>query len=107
MRPLIRLITTVVLVTVTLLVPAGAAPATTGANATMTTRASVVAFRLAPPNTALAPTKGMMAAPGDSIRVTGGGFVTSGGAVAAGGRFVHYNADGAVHCRGRWKARAR
>jgi hypothetical protein len=107
MRPLIRLITTVVLATVTLVVPAVAAPATTGANATTpTTRANVVAFQLAPPNTAVAPTEGMMAAPGDSIQVTGGGIVTSEGAVAAGGGFVHYNANGAVHCQGWWKATA-
>lgn len=98
MRRLMRLIIAVALVTVTLVVPAAAA--------TATTRVSAVSFRLAPPNTAVAPTGGMMAAPGDSIRITGGGIVTAGRAVHAGGGFVHYNADGTVHCRGWWKATA-
>src|SRR5512135_3599799 len=107
MQRLRLLITAVALATVALVVPAAAATATTRASATTaTTRASVVAFRLAPPNIAVAPTKGMMAASGDSIRVTGGGIVTAGRAVDARGGFVHYNADGTVHCRGWWKATA-
>src|SRR5512135_3824743 len=97
-----RLIMAVALVTVTLVVPTAPATATAPARA----RASVVSFRLAPPNTAVAPTRGKMATAGDSIRVTGGGTVTVGGPVDAKGGFVHYNADGTVHCRGWWKATA-
>jgi hypothetical protein len=66
---------------------------------------TVVAFRLAPPNTAVSPDGGMMAAPGDRIKVDGGGsFVPATAKVWAGGRFTHYGADGTVHCTGTWKA---
>src|SRR5512135_327678 len=95
-----RLIMAVALVTVVLVVPTAPVTATAPAKA----RASVVSFRLAPPNTAVAPTRGKMATAGDSIRVTGGGTVTVGGPVDAKGGFVHYNADGTVHCKGWWKA---
>ncbi len=104
---LIRLIPAVALLSLTLMAPAAAATAPTRARTvTASARASVVSFWLAPPNTAVAPARGMMAAPGDWIKVTGGGTVTVGGAARAQGRFVHYNADGTVHCRGWWKATA-
>lgn len=74
------------------------------AQATSTTPYS---FELATPNTAVAPTAGMMAMAGDWIRLTGGGeFDPVAGTVGASGTFVHYNADGTVHCKGTWKATA-
>src|SRR5512143_4061244 len=106
MRRLMWLTTAVALATVALVVPAAATTVTPASAGTTTTRASVVSFWLAPPNTAVAPTGGMMAAPGDSIKITGGGIVTAGRAVHAGGGFVHYNANGTVHCRGWWTATA-
>jgi hypothetical protein len=62
-------------------------------------------FALTTPNTAVAARDGMMAMAGDRITVTGGGsFVPTTGSVRAGGSFVHYRADGTVHCRGTWTA---
>lgn len=62
-------------------------------------------FALVTPNTAAAPAAGMMAAPGDRIRVTGGGwFDPTTTTVHGGGTFTHYTADGTVACQGTWEA---
>ncbi len=101
-RP-VRLLVTLALTTVVLLAPAGAASAATTAPA----KGTVLSFALLTPNTATAPNAGTMAAPGDSITVTGAGvFVPSAGTVHAGGTFVHRGADGTLRCRGTWKATA-
>jgi hypothetical protein len=72
--------------------------------ATPTTHA-VYSFDLTSGNTATAPVASMMAAPGDSIRVKGSGtFDPIARTVRASGKFVHYAADGSVHCQGTWKA---
>ncbi len=84
---------------------APAIPAAASTQVTAKTRGPVVSFRLTPPNTATSPDGGMMAAPGDRIRISGGGiFDPATRAVHAGGRFTHYTADGTVHCAGTWKA---
>jgi hypothetical protein len=47
----------------------------------------------------------MMSAPGDWIRVRGRGtFDPAARTVGASGSFVHYSSDGALACRGTWKA---
>jgi hypothetical protein len=72
--------------------------------ATPTTH-TVYSFDLTSGDTATAPLAGMMAAPGDSIRVKGSGtFDPIARTVKAGGKFVHSAADGTVHCQGTWKA---
>jgi hypothetical protein len=87
------------------MVPAGAATADTARPARNTDTS--YSFALVTPNTAVAPIAGMMASPGDSIRVTGAGwFDPKTKTVHAGGAFIHDNADGTVHCRGTWKATA-
>jgi hypothetical protein len=74
--------------------------------ATPTTHA-VYSFDLTSGDTATSPVAGTMAGPGDSIRVKGSGtFEPIAGTVKASGRFVHYAADGSVHCQGTWKATA-
>jgi hypothetical protein len=66
---------------------------------------SVVGFRLVSPNTALATVFDEHHQPGDWIRVTGSGsFDPYAGWIEASGSFVHYNADGTVHMRGKWLA---
>ncbi|SRR6266568_75377 len=70
-----------------------------------TTPDSVYSFALAPPNTAVSPSGGTMAAPGDWIRVKGSGtFDPAAGTLAAKGSFVHYSSTGTVVCKGTWKA---
>jgi hypothetical protein len=65
----------------------------------------VYAFALTSWNTALATGSDTMTSPGDTISVKGAGvFDTAAGTVTAGGKFVHYAADGTVHCQGTWKA---
>jgi hypothetical protein len=104
MRRTLTLIGGTALIILALLVPASAAAATT----TATAQRAVFAFALVTPNTAVAPSGGMMARPGDWIEVTGGGtFTPATATVHAGGGFVHHNADGTVHCRGTWTATAR
>ena len=72
--------------------------------ATPTTH-TIYSFDLASGDTATAPVAGAMAAPGDSIRVKGSGtFDPVARTVKASGKFVHYAADGSVHCQGTWKA---
>ncbi|MGH3734473.1 MAG: hypothetical protein ACRDT6_02450 [Micromonosporaceae bacterium] len=94
MRVLLRL--TAVLALVIL----GWAPPAAASTATLT-------FGLASPNTATAPYGHHMAAAGDWIRATGGGsFDAATGDVSASGSFVHYRADGTVHCKGVWRATA-
>jgi hypothetical protein len=54
---------------------------------------------------ATAPAAGMMAGPGDWVRVKGSGrFDPIARTVGAGGTFIHFAADGTVHCHGTWKA---
>jgi hypothetical protein len=89
-----------------LLVPTHTAAAAAGATVP-TGEGTVFSFALRPPNVAVAPSAGTMAAPGDWIRVTGHGTVNPATRVVrAGGTFVHRNADGTVHCRGTWTATA-
>jgi hypothetical protein len=103
MRRTLTLICGTALMTLALLVPAGAASATP----TTARHGNVFSFALVTPNTAVAPSGGMMAAPGDWIEVTGGGgFNPATGAVHAGGAFVHHNVDGTLACRGTWWATA-
>jgi hypothetical protein len=103
MRRTLTLIGGTALIILALLVPASAAAATR----TATAQRAVFAFALVTPNTAVAPSGGMMARPGDWIEVTGGGtFTPATATVHAGGGFVHHNADGTVHCRGTWTATA-
>ncbi len=65
----------------------------------------VYSFELSTPNTSVSPNGGMMAAPGDWISLTGSGtFDVGARTVTARGKFVHYNADGSIHCRGTWQA---
>jgi len=83
----------------------GAMSLAPAAMAATSTHATGYFFVLAPPNTAVSPSSGVMAAPGDLIKVTGwGAFDPAAGTVTAGGRFVHYSATGAVVCQGTWKA---
>jgi hypothetical protein len=73
--------------------------------AATTTTASVYSFDLTTPNTALSPDGGTMAAPGDSISVTGSGtFNPAAKTVRAKGTFVHYRSDGTVMSQRTWKA---
>lgn len=103
MRRTLTLIGGTALMILALLAPASVAAATT----TTTSQHTVFAFALVTPNTAVAASGGMMAAPGDWIEVTGGGtFTPTTATVHAGGGFVHHNADGTVHCRGTWNATA-
>jgi hypothetical protein len=61
-------------------------------------------FDLSSGATATAPAGGMMAGPGDWVRVKGSGrFDTIARTVEAGGAFIHYAADGTVHCQGTWQ----
>lgn len=103
MRRTLTLIGGTALMVLALLLPVSAAAATAGA----TTKDTGFSFALVTPNTAVAPSGGMMAAPGDWIEVTGGGaFAPRSSTVHAGGAFVHHNGDGSVHCRGVWVATA-
>lgn len=102
MRRTLGLITGFALIVLALLAPSGAASAATTAAAT---RGTILAFALTASNTTVAPSGGMMAEAGDWIQVTGGGTVTPATRrVSAGGAFVHYDADGTVHCSGTWTA---
>ncbi len=104
MRRTLTVVGGTALMILALLVPASAAAAAT---TTADSQRAAFAFALVTPNTAVAPSGGMMAAPGDWIQVTGAGtFTPSTATVNAGGGFVHHNADGTVHCRGTWKATA-
>ncbi|HEX6471498.1 MAG TPA: hypothetical protein VF069_20520 [Streptosporangiaceae bacterium] len=107
MRKSIPLVSTIAMTALfALAAPATAAtPAAPATPATATGHGAVVSFRLAPPNTAVSPDGGTMAAPGDWIKVGGGGsFEPATGSVRAGGTFTHYSADGTVHCAGTWRA---
>lgn len=102
MRRTLSLIGAMTLMLMALLIPSTAASAAATAAAGPGT---VLSFALTTPNIAVAPSGAMMAMPGDWIKVTGGGtFAPTTGKIDAGGAFVHYNADGAVHCRGTWAA---
>ncbi len=104
MRRTLTLIGGAALMILALLVPASAAAAATTAT---NPQGTVFAFALVTPNTAVAPSGGTTAAPGDWIQVTGAGtFTPNTATVHAGGGFVHHNADGTVHCRGTWTATA-
>jgi hypothetical protein len=62
-------------------------------------------FDLSSGATATAPAGGMMAGPGDWVRVKGSGrFDPIARTVEAGGTLTHYAADGTVHCQGTWQA---
>jgi hypothetical protein len=62
-------------------------------------------FDLSSGATATAPAGDMMAASGDWVRVKGSGrFDPIARTVEADGTFVHYAANGSVHCQGTWKA---
>lgn len=88
-------------------VVAGAMAVTAPAWASPATEDASYSFVLAPANTAVSPSVGMMASPGDWISVRGAGtFDPSAGTVAAMGTFVHYNSAGTVVCKGIWKATA-
>jgi hypothetical protein len=66
---------------------------------------SIYSFVLAPANTAVSPGGGTMASQGDVISVSGSGlFDPAAKTVTAKGRFVHFNAAGAVVCTGTWRA---
>jgi hypothetical protein len=55
--------------------------------------------------TALSPSGGTMASPGDWISVSGSGtFDPIARTIQAGGTFTHYAANGAVKCQGQWQA---
>jgi hypothetical protein len=104
MRRTLTLIGGATLMAMALLASASAAAAAT---TSATTDSTTVSFALVTPNTAVAPSGGLMAAPGDWIQVTGGGtFTPTTATVRAAGTFVHHNADGSVHCRGTWTATA-
>ena len=104
MRRMLTLIVGTALMILALLPPATAEAAGT---TTATSQHSIFVFALITPNTAVAPSGGMMTAPGDWIEVTGGGaFTPMTATVHAGGGFVHHNANGTVHCRGTWTATA-
>lgn len=105
MRGRLRIVATTAVAALALMMPAGAATADTAGPARATDTS--FSFALVTPNTAVAPSAGMMASPGDSIRVNGAGqFDPKAKTVHAGGTFIHYKADGSVHCRGTWKATA-
>lgn len=75
------------------------------AQAADATSASVYAFDLGKGDTAVSPSGGAMASPGDWITVKGSGtFDPAHQTVAAKGTFVHYAATGTVMCKGSWKA---
>jgi len=68
---------------------------------------TVYSFDLTKGDTASSPNGGMMASPGDWIKVKGSGtFDPTAGTVNASGSFVHYNASGSVVCQGTWVATA-
>ena len=73
--------------------------------ASTSARHTTYSFDLTSGNSALATASDMMTSPGDRISVKGSGtFDPVAGRVKASGKFVHYTAAGAVHCRGTWKA---
>jgi hypothetical protein len=89
------------------LAPAALAAGSTAPTAAASALSGRYAFVLTGANTASATMSDDMTAPGDWISVRGGGvFDPAAGTVTAGGTFVHYTADGAVHCRGTWQATA-
>lgn len=93
-----------------ILVGAVAAPAVslvlgTSAQTAEATSDSVYSFDLGKGDTAVSPSGGMMASPGDWIIVKGSGtFDPAAKTVQAKGSFVHYDSTGAVACQGTWKA---
>lgn len=73
--------------------------------ASSTAPSTVYSFDLAPANTALSPSGGGMASPGDSISVKGSGtFDPAASTVQAKGTFVHDSSNGTVVCQGTWTA---
>jgi hypothetical protein len=105
-RRIVKALIGVVSAVLALVVLTPAAPAMAGPiRAAGGAHGGVVSFWLRPGAVATAPAGGMMAEPGDRMVVTGGGLAQlDTGAVHAGGIFVHYRADGTVHCRGTWQA---
>lgn len=100
-----RTLSLITLMALMVLAPLAPSPAASAATVVPTAQDTRLAFALTTPNTAVAPSGGMMAAPGDWIQVTGGGtFAPATRTVNAAGAFVHYTAGGAVHCRGTWTA---
>lgn len=94
-----------ILITLAIAVGAFALVVGSPAFAATPTTHTVYSFDLGSGDTATAPVAGMMAAPGDWIRVKGSGtFDPVAHTVKASGKFVHYAADGSVHCQGTWKA---
>lgn len=86
-------------------VAAGAIAVAAPALASATSHDISYSFVLAPANTAVSPSGGVMASPGDWISVKGSGtFDPSAKTVAAQGTFVHYNSADIVVCMGTWVA---